>query len=214
MASTSGKSLLTDLRQIFSPKHTGLIVVDMQKDFCDTDGLFAQAGRDISGVRKIIPNIQQLLDRARQCGVFIVFMQQITLPGGRSDNDAWLAFKTRDGKSPEYTLLGSPGAEIIPELAPNPAEVIIQKHRPSSFHGSFLDQLLRANGVRSVLITGTTTEGCVMATVLDASFHDYYTGVVSDGVASSVNKMQETALAFMKTRYKILTSDEVISLWL
>lgn len=154
MVSASEESFMTDMKEIFAPKHSALIIVDMQKDFCDTDGLFAQAGRDISSVRDIIPNIQKVLNCACQCGVFIVYMQQITLPGGRSDD------------------------------------------------------------VRSVLITGTTTEGCVMATLLDASFHDYYTGVVSDGVASSVNKMQETALAFMKTRYKILTSDEVISLWL
>ena len=204
---------MKDVKDIFAPNHTALVIVDMQKDFCDPDGLFAQAGRDISSVRDIIPNIQKVLNCARQCGVLIVYMQQITLPNGRSDNDAWLAFKQRDRKSPEYTLLGSPGAEIIPQLSPDKGEVIIQKHRPSSFHGTFLDQILRANGVRAVLITGTTTEGCVMATVLDASFHDYYTGVVRDGVASSVDKMQETALAVMETRYKILTSDDVVALW-
>ena len=208
------KEILTDLKDIFDADHTALIIVDMQKDFCDADGLFAQAGRDISSVQNIIPNIQKVLKQAREKGVFIVYMQQITLSQGKSDNDGWLAFKTRDGKSPEYTLIGSPGAEIIPELSPTKDDVVIQKIRPSSFHGTFLDQILRANGVRYVMITGTTPEGCVMATVLDASFHDYYTGIVSDGVASSVDKMQETALAFMKTRYKILTSDEVISLWL
>jgi nicotinamidase-related amidase len=213
MTSASEKTFLTDEKAVFAPAHTALIIVDMQKDFCDPDGLFARAGRDISGVRDIIPNIQNVLRAARRRDVFIVYMKQITLPLGRSDNDAWLAFKQRDRKSPEYTLHGSPGAEIIPELAPDADDVIIQKHRPSSFHGTFLDQILRANGVRSVLVTGTTTEGCVMATVLDASFHDYYTGVVRDGVASSVDKMQETALAFMETRYKILTAAQVAELW-
>ena len=204
---------MTDLQAIFAPVHTALIIVDMQKDFCEPDGLFAQAGRDISGVQGIIANIQKLLRCARQRGVLIVYLQQITLASARSDNDAWLAFKQRDRKSPEYALLGSPGADIIPQLCPDKEDVIIQKYRPSAFHGTFLDQILRANGVRSVLITGTTTEGCVMATALDASFHDYYTGVVRDGIASSVAKMQETALAFMQTRYKILTSDQTVALW-
>ena len=102
---------------------------------------------------------------------------------------------------------------MVAELAPLPEEVVVQKFRPSGFHGTFLDQILLANGIRSVLITGTTTEGCVMSTVLDASFHDYYTCVVSDGVASSVANMQETALAFLKTRYKILSTEEVVNLW-
>lgn len=209
----SKKAILNELKDILSPEHTALIVVDMQRDFCDQDGLFAQAGRDISSVRRIIPHIKKLVKVFRGKRAMVLFLQQVTLPGGRSDNDAWLAFKTRDGKSSEYALLGSKGSEIISELAPLPGEVVVQKYRPSGFHGTFLDQILRANGIRSVLITGTTTEGCVMATVLDASFHDYYTCVVSDAVASSVDKMQETALAFMRTRYKILSTDEVISLW-
>jgi Amidases related to nicotinamidase len=209
----SKQIILRDVKDILSPKHTALIVIDMQKDFCAQEGLYAKAGRDISSVRSIIPNIKRLMEISRKKGVMVVFLQQITLPGGRSDNDAWLGFKTRDGKSAEYARLGSEGCEIITELAPLPDEVVVQKFRPSGFHGTFLDQILRANGIRTVLITGTTTEGCVMSTVLDASFHDYYTCVVSDGVASSVANMQETALTFMRTRYKILDTDEVIKLW-
>ena len=171
MKSTSEKHFWTDIKDIFTPIHTALLVVDMQKDFCDPDGQFARAGRDISSVQEIVPNIEKLLNCARQREVFIVYIQQITLPNGRSDNDAWMAFKQRDRKSPEYTLLGSSGAEIISQLSPDKEDVIIQKYRPSAFHGTFLDQILRANDVHSVLITGTTTEGCVMATVLDASFH-------------------------------------------
>ncbi|NMC32000.1 MAG: cysteine hydrolase [Veillonellaceae bacterium] len=209
----SKQSILRDIKDILAPEHTALIVVDMQIDFCAEDGLFARAGRDISSVRKIIPNIKRLVEIARTSGAMVVFLQQVTLPGGKSDNDAWLGFKTRDGKSAEYARLGSQGCEMVAELAPLPEEVVVQKFRPSGFHGTFLDQILRANGIRSVLITGTTTEGCVMSTVLDASFHDYYTCVVSDGVASSVANMQETALAFLKTRYKILSTEEVVNLW-
>jgi nicotinamidase-related amidase len=190
-----------------------LVVVDMQNDFCDPNGSFAKAGRDITSVRGIIKNISSLINTARQNGTLVVYLQQITLPEGKSDSSNWLRFKKRDGKSPEYTILGSEGAEIIEELAPKPNEVVIHKYRPSGFHGTFLDQILRANGIDSVLITGNTTEGCVMATALDASFHDYNTGIVKDGVASSVPKMQETALEFMKTRYKLISTNEVIIMW-
>lgn len=199
--------------KILEPGHTALIMVDMQRDFCCRDGKFAQAGRDISDVVEIIPNCRKLLHSARKSGVFIVHLQQVTLRGQKSDNAGWLAFKTRDGKSAEYALLGSLGAETIEELKPEGEEVVIQKFRPSGFHGTFLDQILRANRIETVLICGTTTEGCVMATVLDASFHDYYTCVVQDAVASSVKKMQETAIEFMKTRYKIYSTEEVVSCW-
>lgn len=200
-------------KEILAPEHTALIVVDMQKDFCYESGKFAQAGRDISSVKGIIPNCKQLLDGARSAGVFVVHLQQITLPQQKSDSAGWLAFKTRDGKSAEYALLGSDGAQTIKELMPEGSEVTIQKFRPSGFHGTFLDQILRANGVESVLICGTTTEGCVMATVLDASFYDYYTCVAEDASASSVERMQETAMAFMKTRYKVFKAGEIVRLW-
>lgn len=199
--------------EILKPEHTALILVDMQRDFCCEDGKFAMAGRDISSVRAIIPNCRRLLETARKAGVFVVHLQQVTLPEQKSDNAGWLAFKTRDGKSAEYALLGSKGAETICELQPEGTEVVLQKFRPSGFHGTFLDQILRANGVESVMICGTTTEGCVMATVLDASFHDYYTCIAEDAAASSVARMQETAIAFMKTRYKVFSTEETVALW-
>lgn len=207
------KSTLQDKEVRFSTEHTALLVVDMQVDFCHPEGHFARAGRDVSSVSSIIPNLQQLLAQARKNNVFIVYLQQVTWPKSYSDNDAWLAFKTRDGKSAKYTLLGGKGVEIVSELAPEEDEVIVQKYRPSAFHGTFLDQILRANGIRSVLVTGTNTEGCVMSTVLDSSFHDYYTGVVHDGVATSYPEMQEIALKFMETRYQLLSTEEIINLW-
>ena len=91
--------------------------------------------------------------------------------------------------------------------------MVVQKFRPSGFHGTFLDQILRANGIESVLCCGCTTEGCVMATVLDASFHDYYTCIVEDAVATSVSRMQETAMAFLKTRYKVFQTEDILALW-
>lgn len=205
--------ILKNLKEIIAPEHTALIIVDMQRDFCCNDGAFAQAGRDISMVRSIVQPMQRLLNTCRKKGVFVVHIQQTTLPKGQSDGDAWLAFKTRDKKSPEYGLLGSVGREIIPELTPLENEVCIPKFRPSSFHGTFLDQILRANGIRTVIVTGETTEGCVMATVLDASFNDYYTCVVEDCVASSVPTMQETALKFMRTRYRVLSAKEIERTW-
>lgn len=199
--------------EILAPRRTALLMIDMQRDFCDDDGKFAQAGRDNGTIKAVVPNCRALLETARRRGIFVVHLQQITLPGGQSDNGGWLAFKTRDGKSSEYGLLGSRGAEHIPALAPEKDEVVLQKFRPSAFHSTFLDQILRANGMHSVVCCGCTTEGCVMATVLDASFHDYYTCVVEDGVATSVPGMQEAAMTFMRTRYKVFSTQQVLSIW-
>jgi len=127
--------ILRQASEVILPGHTALIVVDMQKDFLAPDGAFAKAGRDISEIQNIIQNCQRLIKTARTSGVLTVFIRQITLPNGRSDSPAWYAFKTRDGKAAQYALLGSEGAEIIPELQPLPWEPVIDKFRPSAFQG-------------------------------------------------------------------------------
>ena len=52
-----------------------------------------------------------------------------------------------------------------------------------------------------------------MATVMDASFHDYYTCVVEDAVGTSVPNMQQAAMTFMRARYKVFSTQDVLSLW-
>lgn len=93
-----------DLGKILDPRHTALLMIDMQNDFCDKEGKFAQAGRDASDVIRIVPRCKELLESARSANVMVVHIQQSTLPGQQSDNGGWLAFKTRDGKAPTYAL--------------------------------------------------------------------------------------------------------------
>lgn len=205
--------ILRETKDILCPQHTALIIVDMQNDCCDANGVFAQAGRDVSSLAATIPKIKSILDLCREKNIFVVHLQQTTLSCGNSDDDFWLAFKTRDGKSPEYCLLNSWGAEFVEELKPLKNEVVVPKFRPSGFHGTFLDQILRANGIRTTLVCGNTTEGCVMATVLESSFYGYYTCVVEDATASSVKNMHETAMRFMRTRYMVFSTEEIVALW-
>lgn len=83
-----------DFPKIISPEHTALLMIDMQNDFCPPDGKFAQAGRDATEILNIVPACKKLLEAARAAGVFVVHIQQSTLPGQQSDNGGWLAFKT------------------------------------------------------------------------------------------------------------------------
>ena len=108
----------TDLPQILNPTHTALLLIDMQNDFCLPEGKFAQSGRDCGATESIIPTCKRLLDAARAAGVFVVHIQQSTLPGCQSDNGGWLAFKTRDGKAPSYATIHTWGWEHVEPLKP------------------------------------------------------------------------------------------------
>jgi len=209
-----------DLENIVLPKHTALLMIDMQNDFCSKEGKFAKAGRDPSAIMDIIPACKSLLEAARKANVFVVHVQQTTLPGEQSDNGGWLAFKTRDGKSPTYATINSWGWKQVEALEPisdalnaSSCEPVIPKFRPDAFLNTALDMILQANNIKTVLCCGCTTEGCVLATVMGAAFHNYYTCVAEDAVATSVNGAHERAMWLMKKRYIVRSVNTFINCW-
>ena len=209
-----------DFSKIIAPEHTALLMIDMQNDFCSPEGKFAQAGRDATEILNIVPACKTLLEAARAAGVFVVHIQQSTLPGEQSDNGGWLAFKTRDGKAPTYATVNTWGWQHIQELAPRNDgedgryyEPIVPKFRPDGFLNTNLDAILQANRVQSVVCCGCTTEGCVMATVMGAAFHNYYTCVAEDAVATSVDGAHERAIWLMKKRYLVRPVEKIIACW-
>ena len=67
-----------DFTKIVDPKHTALLMIDMQNDFCSPKGKFAQAGRAADSIIEIVPACRKLLEAARQANVFVVHIQQIS----------------------------------------------------------------------------------------------------------------------------------------
>ena len=202
------------LEAILNPARTALLVIDMQNDFCDERGWWSRQGRSVGAIQAIVPRVQALLAAARQVGCAVIFVEQVTLPDNRSDPPAWLYFKTRDGRQrTDYALADSWGQQTVAEMGRLPAEMVVRKHRPSSFHLTNLDLILQAGGIESVLITGTVTQGCVLATAYDASFHNYYTVVVGDAVASHSLELHAAALTLLSARYDVLETARVVELW-
>lgn len=214
MKTVNGVEVFSELDEILAPEHTALIVVDVQNDCVRPDGWFAANGKDVGGIQPVLPRIVELVEAARRNGVFVVFIEQTTLPDNASDGPAWLYFKTRDGRTrTDYTLDGSWGQETIAELKVTDHDVRVRKFRPSAFHGTSLDKILRAHGVKSVVTCGVVTQGCVQATTMDASFHDYYTVLAADCVASYSPQLHENAVTFLTSRYDSVTGADLGRLW-
>ena len=79
---------------------------------------------------------------------------------------------------------GTPSVDIFPDLAPAPDEHVIKKHRYSGFFGTDLDIVLREWGTDTVIVSGTTTENCCLATARDAMFRNYRVVFLSDATAT------------------------------
>jgi ureidoacrylate peracid hydrolase len=209
----NGVAVRDTLEELTDPRAAALVVIDMQNDFCHAEGHFAKHGKDLSSIQAIIPGVVRFVSQAQSLGVRTFFVRQTTLASGRSDSPAWLRFKCRDGKSPDYTLRGSWGWGLVDGLKVGPNDWEIEKFRPDVFVGTSIDGLLRANGVESVVMLGTTTEGCVESSVRGASYHDYYVVVVRDLVASPNRVQHEGAMRLFEARYPLASADEILAAW-
>jgi nicotinamidase-related amidase len=105
------------------------------------------------------------------------------------------------GRPSSACLQGDPSAEVVPELAPGPGELAVQKHWYDAFAGTPLDGALRARGVRSLVVTGTMTDICVLATVVGAFNREYRVTVVEDGVATLWPEIQQATLDIIRRAY-------------
>ena len=207
--------ILTGMSERFAPAHTALLIIDMQKDFC-LEGFGAhRAGRDITAAARAVPGMVRLLTAARASGVRIAHVGFSTLPDHASDSGPWLAQRRRSTfSSDSLCITGSQGAAFIDDLAPQPGEWVVPKHRYSAFTGTDLDLLLRSRGVRSLVITGVSTNACVETTMRAAFELDYYVCVPPDAVASWDQALHEATLANVNHRFGVtLGVDEITGLW-
>jgi ureidoacrylate peracid hydrolase len=215
-----GKHVYTELAELVDPAHSALLVVDMQRDFCEAGGAFDELGVDLSMYPPVIPRIVRLIAGAGRAGVQVIFIQMTVLPGRLSESPAQIRFNLRlhlsthgDVEPLRYALDGSVGQEILPELAPSDGDLVVKKYRSSGFWGTNLDMLLRSNGIESLVITGCTTEGCVESTARDALFNDYYVVIVEDCVASDDRAQHDASLLLMRHRFDIASAEEVLRVW-
>ncbi|MFO1062199.1 MAG: isochorismatase family cysteine hydrolase, partial [Dongiaceae bacterium] len=112
-----------------------------------------------------------------------------------------------------YTIPGTPGHDFAPEFAPLGNELVVRKYRSSGFWGTNLAMLLRSNGIRTVVVGGCTTEGCVESTARDAMFNDLYVVIAEDCVASDDRAQHEASMLLMRHRFDIAPGDEIQRLW-
>jgi ureidoacrylate peracid hydrolase len=205
------EELLSTLEQKVSPAYTALLVVDVQNDFVANGGFFHQIGADVRTIQRSIPPLTRLIDHARQAGVIVIFIQAIYdaqyLSAPMRERDL------RVGREMPRCLTGSWGAGFH-MITPRPNEPVVIKHRYSAFANTELDELLKRRGIRSLLLTGVSTDTCVESTGRDAYFIDYYVTLVSDCCAGATERDHFAAIERFERDYgAVVTSADVIDTW-
>ena len=183
----------------FDAAQTAVLVVDMQNDFGDPDGMFGRAGIDLTGIRATVAPTLRVLAAARRAGIRVVYLKMAfrsdLSDAGAPDAPNWLkhlpmkageSVVAPDGAPSRVLIRDTWNTDIVDELTPEPGDVVLYKHRYSGFFETDLDALLKASAIRNLVFTGCTTSVCVESTIKDAMFRDYHCLLLEDCTAEAI----------------------------
>ena len=233
--SCSRRSNLSNLADRVHPSHTALILIDIQNDFCAPSGATGRLAQSMMMIKSAVERSKLLLEAGRQAGLFVVHVraeygESFRGPGspyrylvdGYREPAVWTASaadlevaQVPTGAA-EVCVPGSWGAEFVSGFEPTRAEAIITKHRFSAFIDTGLDPLLRANGIRSVVLAGVTTNCCVESTAREAVMRDYRLVVASDCVAvkDHLKDLHDATLESLSLYFGLVRSSaEIMVAW-
>jgi nicotinamidase-related amidase len=204
---------VTDLGDMIAPTRTALIIVDMQVDFASAEGVIGQHGVDMGPAETAIDRIEEMIAAARHAGATIGFMRVMTRPD--TDSLALRTWMARKGTPEDAGIcrIGT-GGEDYYRVKPEAGDIEIGKLAYSSFHGTDLDQQLRARGIDTLVIAGLTTDCCVDSTTRDGFERNFNTFVVSDGCASFDEDLHISTLKVLRTHTSLLVKTaDVVAAW-
>jgi biuret amidohydrolase len=181
----------------FDLKKTALVIIDMQRDFCEVGGFGEALGNDVTPTHAIIPTVRKVLDAARAKKMLVIHTRE----GHRPDlTDVPDAKKRRFssigevGPMGKILIRGEYGHDIVDELTPLNNEVIIDKPGKGAFYQTDLHSILQNKGIESLIFCGVTTHVCVHTTIREANDRGYECLMLEDGTAAFDPRDQEAAI--------------------
>jgi nicotinamidase-related amidase len=176
---------------------TALLVVDMQRGFLDPG-----EAMEVPPARAIVPTVGRLLDAFRARALPVAFTQFVYSAAApllvgelHPEHRPAVPGAPRGSGLPSSSCLeGTPSADVVDDLAPRAGELVVAKRWYDAFAGTPLDGALRSRGVTSLVVTGTMTDICVLATVVGAFNREYRITVAADGVATLWPEIQRATL--------------------
>lgn len=176
---------------MIEPARAAFLLIDMQNGFIDGASPLC-----IAGAAATVPACAHALAAAREHGLAVFHVRRAYAADG-SDVEAvrWEAWAEggRPLSSADPMSLACPS-----ELAPAPGEPVVVKPSWSAFFGTDLDALLRARGIGTLVLAGTTTPNCVRSTAYDGLARGFNVAVLRDATSSRSPEAQEANLADME----------------
>ncbi len=194
-----------ELSSLIDPRHTAVIVIDMQNGFCDPS--------DFPDSVPMLPRLRRFLDEARRAGVQLIFTQVVH--DETTDTEVWTSRRRGRPGAHEIVHSGTAGADYHPDFLPQPGDLAIVKHRYSAFIGTPLEVHLRALGIQTVVMTGIATNVCVESTARDAFQREFYVVLAEDCCAAASRALHDGTVENIHRYFGglVTSSDEILEAW-
>lgn len=201
---------------------TGLLVIDIQVDYCSSEGKLAKfyKGMDFSGDTKpaeqMIPKLASFIAEARKYRVPIVWTRFDETPDHMPEN---LALNKKKRFKPPLALCtpGTPGFEYF-RILPAEGDKEILKYQPDAFTNPELDKYLRKRNIKTAIFSGVYTSRCVDSTLRSAAGKGYHCVIPQDLVSMSSFGYHpiehNAALSVWDSIFGyVVESDDIVKIW-
>src|SRR5256714_5497769 len=199
-------------------KRPALLVIDVNYAFCDERPLpileSIKRWRNSCGEDAWVamPYLKSLIGKWQDKGVPVIYTTGVRR-ADNWDNGSW---SWKNGRSEEDKLhkpaTNVDGNEIVADIAPAPQDIVVLKQKPSGFFGTNMASYLTLLRCDSVIVTGTTTSGCVRATVLDAFSLNYRIALAEEGCFDRSQASHAINLCDMNAKYAdVVKTDEALA---
>ena len=153
-----------------------------------------------------LPHIRKLIDACHDRGIPVIYTTgQFRPDGWDAGGWAWKNSRTEEDVAPPPSGFNRDGNDIMDEIAPAPQDIVIRKLKPSVFHGTPLMGFINDLGADSLIVTGTTTSGCVRASVIDAFSYNLRVAIVEEGCFDRSQASHAINLCDMHAKYADVT---------
>lgn len=198
---------------VFPKLRTALVVIDMQRDFVEPGGFGEALGNNVHRLTPIIPTLAKLIAAFRLHGMPVIHTREGHVPDlsdcppaklHRGENGATKLRIGDPGPMGRILVRGEHGHAIIPELAPLPGEIIIDKPGKGSFYATELQDRLQSLGITHLVFTGVTTEVCVQTSMREANDRGYECLLVEDCTESYFPEFKAATLQMVRAQGAIV----------
>jgi nicotinamidase-related amidase len=177
-------------------KEPALIVIDMLNDFLQS---WAPAAR-----QRLVQATNKLIAILRSHKRPVIWVRQEFRP------DLQDALPEMRAKGIRITIEGTPGCQIVSELAVDRSDTVLIKKRYSAFFGTTLDQVLADLRPDGLILAGINTHACIRMAAIDAYQRDWEVILAADCVGSYDQEHHEISLRYMKDKIAAVMSNEEI----